>query len=250
VQRHRFRQAGIITTLAGLALTVASPAFAHVTAHTDEPIRGASDAAVMFRTPNEESKAACVKLQVFFPTGTPLLDVLVQPHPGWTSIARSTRLPRPVTTDDGKITQAVSEVTWTAKSTAAGLQPGQADDFIVIAGQLPDAPSVTFRALQTYSNGDVVKWIETQAPGADEPEHPAPVLELVKAGSSDTSTSANFQSGSQSMAGMPGMTMTGTPVTTTSGFSSDKLAVSLIIAIVILAVIALALAVTWRRPRD
>jgi hypothetical protein len=30
-------------TLTGAALTVASPAFAHLTAHTDEPTRGASD---------------------------------------------------------------------------------------------------------------------------------------------------------------------------------------------------------------
>jgi hypothetical protein len=77
------------------ALAAASPAFAHVTVHTDQPTRGASDAAVMFRTPNEESKAACVKLQVFFPANTPLLDVLVEPHPGWTSVARSARLAHP-----------------------------------------------------------------------------------------------------------------------------------------------------------
>jgi uncharacterized protein YcnI len=233
------------------ALAAASPAFAHVTVHTDQPTRGASDAAVMFRTPNEESKAACVKLQVFFPTNTPLLDVLVEPHLGWTSVTRSARLAHPVTTDDGKITQAVSEITWTAKNAAAGLQPGQADDFVVIAGQLPDSPSVTFRALQTYSNGDIVKWIETQAPGADEPEHPAPVLELAKAGSSDTSTASGSGSSAQSMAGMPGMTMTtATTSASSGGFSSDTLAVVLLVVIGILAVIAVGLAVTRQRPRD
>ncbi|WP_446218541.1 DUF1775 domain-containing protein [Micromonospora sp. IBHARD004] len=34
-------------------------------------------------------------------------------------------------------------------------------------------------ALQTYSDGDVVRWIEEPTSGA-EPEHPAPVLKLAK----------------------------------------------------------------------
>lgn len=170
----------------GFAMT---PAVAHVTVHSDEPTRGASDAAVIFRTPNEEDHAATVKLQVFFPTEHPLLDVLVEPHHGWRATTKVDDLAKPVTTDDGKITEAVSEVTWTANRTADGLQPGQGDDFVVIAGELPDTPSVTFRVLQTYSNGDVVKWIETQAPGADEPEHPAPVLTLAPATSAKQSTS-------------------------------------------------------------
>jgi uncharacterized protein len=38
---------------------------------------------------------------------------------------------------------------------------------------------LTFKALQTYSNGDVVRWIEQSAPGGPEPEHPAPSVTLV-----------------------------------------------------------------------
>jgi uncharacterized protein YcnI len=159
-------------------LLSAVAASAHVTVHSDDAVSGASDAAVMFRTPNEEDHAATVKLQVFFPRRDPLLDVLVEPHPGWASKTRTAQLAKPVRTDDGQITSAVSEVTWTADSQSTGLQPGEAADFVVIAGQLPHASSVTFRALQTYSNGDVARWIETQAPGAAEPDHPAPVLAL------------------------------------------------------------------------
>jgi uncharacterized protein YcnI len=145
----------------------------------------------MFRTPNEESHAATVKVQVFFPTDHPLLGVLVEPHPGWHFRVRSARLAHPVTTDDGSITDAVSVVTWTADRTADGLQPGESTDFVVTAGELPDAASVTFRVLQTYSDGHVVKWITVAAPGAAEPEFPAPVLQLSAAGSEPGSPTAH-----------------------------------------------------------
>jgi hypothetical protein len=35
-----------------------------------------------------------------------------------------------------------------------------------------------FKAVQTYGDGTVVRWIEDQPKGAPEPEHPAPVLTL------------------------------------------------------------------------
>jgi uncharacterized protein YcnI len=201
-------------------------ASAHVTVHCDDAVRGASDAAVMFRVPNEESHAATIKLAVVFPTDHPLLDVLVEPHPGWHTTVRTAKLPRPVTTDDGQITAAVSEVTWTANSTANGLQPDEVDDFVVVAGQLPDTPSVTFRALQTYSDGHVVKWIVAQAPGAEEPQFPAPVLRL-SAPSGSTATDA---------------TPAKTPTASSSSHTSRNLAIgALAVAVVAawLAVIAL-----------
>lgn len=37
---------------------------------------------------------------------------------------------------------------------------------------------MTFKALQTYSDGEVVRWIETSEPGQAEPAKPAPVLHL------------------------------------------------------------------------
>lgn len=184
------RAAAVAVATGVLLVLGALPASAHVTVHSDDAVRGASDAAVIFRTPNEENNAATVKLQVFFPTSTPLLDVLVEPMPGWHFATKSATLPKPVTTDDGSITQAVSEVTWTADSTAKGLHAGEAADFTVDAGQLPDTASVTFRALQTYSNGDVVKWIDIQAPGAQAPDHPAPVLSLAASPGIDTGASS------------------------------------------------------------
>jgi hypothetical protein len=48
---------------------------------------------------------------------------------------------------------------------------------------------MTFKALQTYSNGQVVSWIDVPAAGSsDEPEHPAPTLKLTPA--ADTGAAA------------------------------------------------------------
>ena len=62
------------------------------------------------------------------------------------------------------------------------LNPGEFDLFTISAGPLPTKTSkLTFKAMQTYSDGDVVSWIQQTAKGAPEPEHPAPTLTLTAA---------------------------------------------------------------------
>jgi uncharacterized protein YcnI len=155
-------------------LATALPASAHVTVHSYEAVRGGSDALVSFRTPNEMDNATTVKLQVFLPTDSPLLGVLVQPMDGWAFAVKNVTLKKPVQTDDGPITQAVSEVTWSG----GHIPVGGFQDFNIDVSDLPDVPSLTFKALQTYSNGKVVRWIETAPKGAPEPDYPAPTLQL------------------------------------------------------------------------
>jgi uncharacterized protein YcnI len=188
--RWRLRTTLVATTAIVLAALATGTASAHVTVHADNPTSGASDVAVTFRTPNEMDNASTTKLDVFFPAATPLLGVLVQRHPGWTAKSTTTKLATPVKTDDGTITEAVSEVVWTADSPADALQPGESGDFVVTAGQLPDAKSLTFKALQTYSNGKIVRWIEIAAPGAAEPDSPAPTLALAAAAPDPGSSAA------------------------------------------------------------
>ena len=73
----------------------------------------------------------------------------------------------------------MSTITWTA--TDAGLAPGQFDLFTISAGPLPTNTSkLTFKAIQTYSDGTTVNWIQATVKGAPEPEHPAPVLTLTR----------------------------------------------------------------------
>jgi uncharacterized protein YcnI len=166
----------VVVATIGLAAVSAS---AHVTIKPDTAPKG-SYSIINFSVPNEETDANTVKLEVTFPQAQPLASVSVKPMTGWDITPEMTKLAKPNTTDDGAVTEAVSKVTWTA--TAGGLQPGQFDLFTISAGPLPTkGKTMTFKAIQTYSNGDVVSWIQTTVKGAPEPDHPAPVLRLTKA---------------------------------------------------------------------
>jgi uncharacterized protein YcnI len=185
--RTALRRAGLGTALAAATvLTAAGVASAHVTVHPDSYAKGATDGALTFRVPDESDTASTTKVQLFLPTDHPLLGVLVSPHDGWTAKVTDTKLKTPVKTDDGTITDAVSEITWTGGRIA----PGQYEDFDVAFGQLPDdTAQLPFKTLQTYSDGKVVRWIEEAAPGDTEPENPAPVLKLTAGTTTSTTAS-------------------------------------------------------------
>jgi uncharacterized protein YcnI len=189
------RRAGVVTALAASGLFVAAGvASAHVTVHPDSYAKGATDGVLTFRVPNEEDTASTTKVQVFLPTDHPVLGVLVSPSDGWTAKVTNTKLKTPVKTDDGTITDAVSEITWTGGKIGSG----HYEDFNVAFGQLPDdADQLTFKALQTYSDGKTVRWIEQAGQGEDEPENPAPVLKLTaKEAEGDAATATSAASGS------------------------------------------------------
>ncbi|MDD9272307.1 YcnI family protein, partial [Paenibacillus sp. GCM10023248] len=90
------------------------------------------------------------------------------------------RLDKPLEMHGEKITEAVTKVTWTADG--KGIEPGYFEKFPLSVGQLPeDTDQLVFKALQTYSNKEVVRWIEVPQKGKEEPDNPAPVLELDRA---------------------------------------------------------------------
>jgi uncharacterized protein len=158
---------------AGVAL-LAVPATAHVSVAPASAQPG-SAAVLTFHVPNEESGADTTRVTVQIPTDHPIAQLLVEPVPGWTISVKAVTLAKPLVTDDGQFDQAVSEVDWTGGQIA----PGQFQDFSVSADPLPEGVSrLTFKTIQTYSNGDVVRWIDVAQPGQPEPDHPAPVLTL------------------------------------------------------------------------
>ncbi|MFF5278510.1 YcnI family copper-binding membrane protein [Streptomyces sp. 900116325] len=183
--RTALRRAGTVAALATAGvLTAAGVAFAHVTVHPESYAKGATDGVLTFRVPNEEDTADTTKVQVFLPVDHPVLGVLVTPQDGWTAKVTTTRLKTPVRTDDGTITDAVSEITWSG----GRIRSGEYQDFDVAFGQLPhDTEQLGFKTLQTYSDGKVVRWIEETQKGAEEPESPAPVLKLTAGTAGDES---------------------------------------------------------------
>ncbi|QIY71146.1 YcnI family protein [Streptomyces sp. RLB1-33] len=233
--RTTLRRAGLVAALttAGV-LAAAGAAFAHVTVHPETYAKGATDGVLTFRVPNEEDTASTTKVQVFLPTDHPVLGVLVTPQEGWTAQVTTTKLKTPVKTDDGTITEAVSEITWTG----GRIRHGQYQDFNVAFGQLPDdTDQLSFKTLQTYSDGNVVRWIEEEQKGAEEPENPAPVLTLTakdaEKGSDGTSDSASGSASSSSSSSAPA-------VAADSTSSSDSTARGLGIAGLVVGVLGLA----------
>ena len=172
-RRTRWLLAGAAGLVGALAL--AAPAAAHVTVNPSQADPG-SYTRVAFRVPTESDTASTTKLAVYLPTGTPIASVSVEPVPGWTIAVKRGKLATPLKTDDGSVTEAVSRITWTAGAGAA-IKPGQFQEFPVSLGPLPKSGSLTFKALQTYSDGTVVRWIETSS-GGTEPQNPAPVLSI------------------------------------------------------------------------
>jgi periplasmic copper chaperone A len=163
---------------AALALVTSGVATAHVTAQPGMATKG-SYAKIAFRVPTESDTAGTVKLQVTLPTDHPIPSVRTSPMPGWAATLTKTPLNPPIKTDDGTVTEAVRTITWTAQP-GVRLGPTEFADFEVSLGRLPDdTDALVMPAVQTYDDGTVVNWDQVQAPGAPEPEHPAPVLRLV-----------------------------------------------------------------------
>jgi uncharacterized protein YcnI len=135
---------------------------------------------VTFRVPNESDTDSTTKVEVNLPADAPVASVSLKPVAGWTAVATKSKLATPLEAHGAQITEAVSKITWTAASDA-GIKPGEFQEFDVSMGPLPKTDQMIFKALQTYSDGTVVRWIEEPAADGTEPESPAPVLKLVAA---------------------------------------------------------------------
>ncbi|HEX2087309.1 MAG TPA: YcnI family protein [Solirubrobacteraceae bacterium] len=156
--RHRnIAAASAAATLAALA---AGPAQAHVTLQPGEaPAGGFTRLDV--RVPNERDRAGTTKVQVQFPPG--FESVSTEPRAGWRA----------------KVTRRGNEVETLTLTAERGVRiaPGEFVDF-GLSLRMPEqaGTSLTFKALQTYDNGEVVRWI-----GPPDSEEPAPQVALVAA---------------------------------------------------------------------
>jgi periplasmic copper chaperone A len=152
----------------------AGPAWAHVSVQPESAAQG-SFATFAFQVPNESDEASTTQVEVEFPTDHPIPFVSVEPVTGWTADVETAPLDEPIEGEGEEITEAVSKITWSGGTIA----PGEFQQFLVSAGPLPDdTDHLEFKALQTYDDGEVVRWIEETPEGGEEPEFPAPVLEL------------------------------------------------------------------------
>ena len=246
----RSTRAGFRVALAGLLsgtalLALPSVSWAHVDVQPDE-VPGGGFSVISFRVPNERDDASTTKLRVLMPVDQPLASVRTTPLPGWTIATKDRQLEEPIDFFRSKVSSVVSELTWTA--TGPGLRPGQFQDFAVSLGQLPESGEMVFRAIQTYSGGEVVKWNEVSVDDSVEPEHPAPVLTLT-AGDDDghdagpTTTEPSKDPSATSVSSSTGSdTEAASDDGSSSGLATGLSAAALLVALG-------ALAVAWRRGR-
>ncbi|MEU8677343.1 YcnI family protein [Streptomyces sp. NPDC048560] len=165
---------------ASTVLLLAGPAAAHVSVQPQGEAAKGGYATINFKVPNERDNASTVKLEVNFPAEHPLSSVSPQAVPGWKIKVDKAKLDKPLDVHGKKITEAVSKVTWT--SDGSEIAPGYFQQFPLSVGRLPeDADQLVFKALQTYDNKEVVRWIEEPTADGEEPESPAPVLKLTAA---------------------------------------------------------------------
>jgi uncharacterized protein YcnI len=128
------------------------------------------------RVPTERDNASTTKVVVQMPPG--FLSVSTEPVPGWDAQLTMRQLDEPVEQFGEQVTEEVGRVTFTADGEASAIQPGQFRDFGLSLAVPEGRPGsmLTFKALQTYSNGEVVRWI-----GPPDSEEPAPQVELTAA---------------------------------------------------------------------
>jgi uncharacterized protein YcnI len=91
---------------------------------------------------------------------------------------------------------------------------------LTLASIPPDTTEIKMTALQNCADGSVIRWIEPTPANGEEPEHPAPVLEITSSGATSNTTVQ-------------------VPVTTKDDSSSDSDNTGLIIGGVIAAVVVI-----------
>ena len=148
------------------ALVLAPAAAAHVTVNPNEaPAESFFRFAI--RVPTERP-VATTKVTVQLPEG--LFFVSFQPKAGWKRTVEMETLDEPVEIFGQEITERVASVTWSG----GRIGPGEFDEF-GMSVRLPEGEGqeLVFPALQTYANGEIVRWI-----GPPDAEEPAPRVTL------------------------------------------------------------------------
>ncbi|WP_037671158.1 DUF1775 domain-containing protein [Streptomyces griseus] len=151
---------GVLTAVAlAAAVATAGPASAHTEVEAADARALAQDVALTFTAESESADAGITKLEVILPEGIAPGDITYKEGPkGWKLAPTG----RGYTVSGPK------------------LAVGEDAEYVVSVRQLPDAKSLVFKTLQSYSDGEVDRWIELDDSGGDDEGHghPAPRLAL------------------------------------------------------------------------
>jgi periplasmic copper chaperone A len=174
----RTRTACLLASIAFPAGLLASTAAqAHISLHPNTIPAGAF-ATLDIRVPGEQQGAHVTKVDTLFPPGFTGVDH--ENVAGWSAKVIETKLTAPVKEDGETIDTQVSQIVWTWSGPDGELNNGQFIDF-PLSLAIPEnaaGKALEFRTVQTYSNGQIVHWIEPSLTA----EHPSPRINVTARG--------------------------------------------------------------------
>lgn len=162
--------------MAAAVLAAPAAAGAHVTLQPREAPAGGFTR-LNVRVPNEKDDQGTTKVDVQMPDGFAFLSY--EPVPGWKVKIKREKLDKPIEIEPGfEVAEQITRVTFVGDGKQGIIEPGQFRDFglsvRVPSGEAGD--KLTFKSLQTYEKGEVVRWI-----GPEDSEKPAPTVTLLEA---------------------------------------------------------------------
>jgi uncharacterized protein YcnI len=229
------------TLAAAGALLGPAAAQAHISLHPNTVPAGAFPT-LQLTVPGEQEGAHVTKVDTLLPPG--FTSVVYQNVAGWTAKVINKKVSPPIQTDEGPINEEVSEIIWTWTGPLGMLNNNQFIQFPLsvaipanVAGQ-----ALEFKTVQSYSNGQVVHWIE---PSLDA-EHPAPRINVTAKGGVIEDV-AGKEAGPE--AGQAGSGSQATTQVKSSGGASKGLGIAALIVGALGLVIGLGALVMARRAR-
>lgn len=167
-----------ITVLVAVAALIApASAQAHISLHPNTIPAGAF-ATLDVRVPGEQEGAYVTKVDVLFPTGFTGVDY--ENVSGWSARVVETKLATPIKEGGETINTEVSQIVWSWTGPLGKVNNAQFINF-PLSLAIPEntaGKALEFRTVQTYSNGQVVHWIDPSLTA----ERPAPRINVTAKG--------------------------------------------------------------------
>lgn len=167
----------IAALLATAILAAPAAAQAHISLHPNTIPAGAF-ATLDVRVPGEQEGAHVTKVDVLFPPGFTSVDY--ENVPGWSGRVIEAKLATPIKEGGEAIRTEASQIVWTWTGPVGEVNNAQFIDF-PLSLAIPEnaaGKALEFRTVQTYSNGQIVHWIEPSLTA----EHPSPRINVTTKG--------------------------------------------------------------------
>lgn len=223
---HPARAAGRVFTTGAAALTaaltLAHPASAHAEVEAGTARALAENVTLTFVSEAESDNAGFTRIRVVLPEGIVPGDITLTEAPeGW------------------KLKTAADGYTVAGPALKTGVDAVHK----IRLRQLPDADQLVFKTVETYSDGEIARWIELPN-DAVEPEQPAPVLEL-KSAVADASSLSPSPSTHNTFEPSPGAR----PAAETAAAQDEDAATGPLVGSLVVALLALSGGAWWLARR-